>query len=261
MRKLILITACSILLALAFGQGENTKGGTVATATSDAYGTYLVDGDGNALYVLSADSKGSSTCTGDCAKAWPPLTVQGEPTAGDGVASSLLGTLKREDGSAQVTYYGFPLYRFSKDQQAGAVNGEGVQAFGGTWTLLSDYATPIEPPSSQGQQQQQNASQASNANASDVAALQKEGGDIFSSNCAECHGANGQGGEGPALSGNTKLQNTGHVVTQISNGGHGMPPFGDQLSDEQLAAVATYIRTSFGNDYGAITAKDVSANR
>lgn len=275
MRKVLLVAACSIVLALAFGQGETTNGGTVATATSDSYGTYLVDGSGNALYMLSADSQGTSTCTGDCAQAWPPYTVQGDPTGGNGVAPELLGTIQRQDGSAQVTYYGMPLYTFSKDQQPGDVSGEGVQAFGGTWTLFSNYATAIEPPSSSGQQQSQSQSQsqdqnqnqsqnqnlAANGNQADVAALQKEGEGIFSSNCAECNGANGQGGQGPALSGNTKLKNTGHVVTQISYGGHGMPPFGDQLSDEQLAAVATYIRTSFGNDFGALTPQDVSANR
>jgi mono/diheme cytochrome c family protein len=39
----------------------------------------------------------------------------------------------------------------------------------------------------------------------------------------------------------------GYVVLRVLNGHGGMPSFGDQLSDQQVAALATFIRTSFGN--------------
>ena len=52
-----------------------------------------------------------------------------------------------------------------------------------------------------------------------------------------------------------------HVVAQIVLGRGQMPPFGNRLSDEQIAAVAQYIRNSWGNDFGPVTPKDVADTR
>lgn len=79
--------------------------------------------------------------------------------------------------------------------------------------------------------------------------------------CAGCHGRNGGGGIGTKLAGNTSLSNTGAVIHQILHGGGGMPPFGGKLSNQQVAAVATYVRTSFGNDFGKVKASQVAADR
>jgi predicted lipoprotein with Yx(FWY)xxD motif len=50
-----------------------------------------------------------------CAQYWPPVLTSGQPAAGPGVDQHALGTLRRPDGSQQVTYKGRPLYLFADD--------------------------------------------------------------------------------------------------------------------------------------------------
>src|SRR4051794_8252094 len=52
----------------------------------------LVDATGRTLYVWEADQGDQSACDGACAQAWPPLTTNAKPQAGDGVQAALLGT-------------------------------------------------------------------------------------------------------------------------------------------------------------------------
>ena len=120
-----------------YGGGTPTPspaaGVTIKVASVTGVGNYLVGAGGLALYVNKEDkpSSGSSVCNGGCAGAWPPLTVaaSGRATAGTGVGGKL-ATFTRSDGSAQVTYNGWPLYYFSGDAAAGQVNGQGVH---GIW--------------------------------------------------------------------------------------------------------------------------------
>lgn len=93
---------------------------------STELGDVLVDADGMTLYLFTNDSDGQSVCDDDCAVAWPPLTVDAEPVAGDGVDTGLLGTAERDDGSTQVTYDGSPLYTWASDSEPGDVTGQGV---------------------------------------------------------------------------------------------------------------------------------------
>ena len=92
---------------------------------------------GRTLYLFVKDSGTKSSCFGACAKNWPPLRASGELTAGSGATSSLLGTTKRSDGAAQVTYNGHSLYVFAGDKKSGAANGQRITAFGGSWYALS----------------------------------------------------------------------------------------------------------------------------
>ncbi len=115
-------------------------------ATSATYGPYLVDAKGYALYMLSSDPAGHSTCTGTCAAIWPPLASTGTPTAGAGVTTSQVASISRPSGGGtQVTYAGHPLYTFTHDTAPGQTSGEGIVKFGGTWTLMSPSGTPIAP--------------------------------------------------------------------------------------------------------------------
>ena len=124
---------------------EMMEGGTeVGVAEAETYGSYLVDAEGKALYLFMADTDGTSTCNGDCAGAWPPLTTEGEPTAGDGAEASMLGTTEREDGTMQVTYNGQPLYYFVRDESAGDTNGQAVEGFGAEWYLVSPSGEQVE---------------------------------------------------------------------------------------------------------------------
>ena len=114
---------------LGTGSGGGQDGdATVRLRNHPDYGDILVDAAGMTLYLFERDTKGAgeSACTGGCADAWPPLTVDGEPTAGSGVAAALT-TFDRDDGGTQVAANGWPLYYFDADEEPGDVGGQGVQ--------------------------------------------------------------------------------------------------------------------------------------
>ncbi len=67
-----------------------------------------------------------------------------------------------------------------------------------------------------------------------------EGATLFASNCTPCHGAQGQGGQGPDLRPFTE-SDLQRIVKQVTNGGGGMPAFGGALTQEQIDSVATYV--------------------
>ena len=113
---------------------------TVAVVDSDLE-QIVVDAEGRTLYVFLADTGSDSTCYDDCEGSWPPLTVEGEPIAGDGIDASMLGTTEREDGSVQVTLDGHPLYHFAADETPGDMNGQGV---GDVWYVVSPEGEAID---------------------------------------------------------------------------------------------------------------------
>ena len=99
---------------------------------------------------------------------------------------------------------------------------------------------------------------------------------VYDAQCASCHGAKGQGAPPhyPPLAGNQSIQMTSAVnpIRMVLNGGYppgtagnprpyGMPPFAQTLSDNEVAAVVTYIRVSWGNRGAAVTARDANALR
>jgi predicted lipoprotein with Yx(FWY)xxD motif len=106
-------------------------------------GSILVDSQGRTLYLWQADTGTKSTCTGACASAWPPLVTTRKPTAGSGLTSSLLGTTKRTNGTAQVTYNSHPLYLFAGDTASHQTNGQGSNGFGAPWYVLSPQGNPL----------------------------------------------------------------------------------------------------------------------
>jgi plastocyanin len=92
------------------------------------------------LYLYTNDTKNTSTCYDKCATAWPPLLTSGAPAVGAGADASLLGTTTRTDGKMQVTYNGWPLYYWFKDQKAGDTTG---QLVGGVWFVVSPKGDKI----------------------------------------------------------------------------------------------------------------------
>lgn len=113
-------------------------------AISGIPGKVLVGSGGRTLYLFEADKTGTSTCSGTCAAAWPPLRVTGAPHAGSGVSQALLGTITRPDGTMQVTYNGHPLYYFRADTSAGAARGQGITAFGAEWYVVGASGSKID---------------------------------------------------------------------------------------------------------------------
>jgi len=130
------------------GDSATTSTTSAAPASSDetlqaattSLGDVLVDADGRTLYVFTKDAGGKSNCTGQCAQTWPPLTATGAPTAGEGADATKLGTITRDDGSAQVTYAGSPLYLYAPDTSPGDTKGQGV---GGVWFVVSPDGKPV----------------------------------------------------------------------------------------------------------------------
>ena len=118
--------------------------GTSIGVGSTRLGQVLVDGKGRTVYLFVADSGTKSSCnSAACVQAWPPVLTTGVPQAGAGVTTSLLGTTARQDGTTEVTYAGHPLYYFISDKKAGDVAGQGINAFGGPWYVVSPSGTQI----------------------------------------------------------------------------------------------------------------------
>jgi predicted lipoprotein with Yx(FWY)xxD motif len=168
MTRLLTILAAAAALAIAgcggdddssdSGSSANPYGGGAAAATEEAsadattaeapavkgktikltasqFGQVLFDGDDQAIYLFDKESGAKSECYGECAAAWPPVTTDGEPQAGNGVKTSLLGTTERDDGSTQVTYNGHPLYYYAHEGP-GVVTCHNVDEFGGLWLAV-----------------------------------------------------------------------------------------------------------------------------
>ena len=110
-------------------------------ADSD-FGEILVDGNGLTLYKFDADEAAGfePTCYDACADVWPPLLTTEGPSPGEGVDESLLGFVERTDGTSQVTYNDWPVYRYAEDTAPGDTNGQGV---GGTWHVVGADGAPI----------------------------------------------------------------------------------------------------------------------
>lgn len=133
-RAAVLAGASSVLLAacaMGAGEGSTSTGGSLTVGSaSSSLGTFLTGPNGKTLYIHAGDSMNTSTCTGQCLTAWPPLTAAAgqSVTAGSGVTGHL-ATFSRSDGSLWVTYNGMPLYYWQGDSKAGDTTGQGVNGF------------------------------------------------------------------------------------------------------------------------------------
>lgn len=119
---------------------------TVQTGQATVKGrkeTVLTNAQGMTLYYDSHDSANKATCTGSCAKFWPPLLLaSGAPTGPADIQAGLTtfnGPLGR-----QVEFRGHPLYRFVRDKKPGQAKGEGLA---NRWHV----ATPVTTAASSGQ--------------------------------------------------------------------------------------------------------------
>ena len=106
--------------------------------------------------------------------------------------------------------------------------------------------------------------------------LMSLGKSVYDSRCATCHGPDGAGKPPnyPPLAGNQSIQMSSAVnaIRMVLIGGFppgtelnptpiGMPPFALTLSDNEVAAVVSYIRTSWGNRGAAVTAAQANELR
>jgi mono/diheme cytochrome c family protein len=93
---------------------------------------------------------------------------------------------------------------------------------------------------------------------------QQDGQALFEAICQGCHMPNGIGAVGagryPALAHNQNLAAAAYPVITVLKGRKGMPPLASYLSDAQVAAVITYVRTHFGNDYSDAISPEMVKN-
>jgi predicted lipoprotein with Yx(FWY)xxD motif len=118
---------------------SSTGAVVVKTASNATLGaTVLVNAQGMTLYHLSGEQNGKFICTSSgCLQIWHPVTTSASAPSGS-VAS--LATVKRPDGTVQVTYKGEPLYTFAEDKQPGEAKGQGIKDVG-TWTAVTVSAS------------------------------------------------------------------------------------------------------------------------
>lgn len=138
-------TAASPAYSTSAASGGSTSSATPVTIVSKQtkLGTVLAAGPKRlTVYLFEGDRPGTSSCSGACAAAWPPVT--GKPQAAGAAVSADLATINRASGAAQVTYKGHPLYFFVKDGDAGDAYGEGVKAFGAQWYALSPTGKSVD---------------------------------------------------------------------------------------------------------------------
>lgn len=103
-------------------------------------------------------------------------------------------------------------------------------------------------------------------------AVTERGAKVYEQHCTQCHGDQGEGVAGayPALAGNraVTLASTANLVQIVRRGGfapatagnprpYSMPPLGEGITDSDIAAVLTYIRSHWGNSAAPVTALDV----
>jgi mono/diheme cytochrome c family protein len=118
--------------------------------------------------------------------------------------------------------------------------------------------------------------ESSGVSSSENGLLMSLGLTVYQARCASCHGSDGRGmpPDYPPLAGNPSIQMESAVnpIRMVLNGGfppgtngnpepYGMPPFAQRLSDDEVAAVVTYIRAAWGNRGAAVSARQANELR
>lgn len=112
-------------------------------ADESGFGRVLFDANGQVIYVFEIDGPDQSNCTSEeCVEAWPPVLTEEEPTAGAGVDAGLLGTIRRDDGTLQVTFDERPLY-FYEHEGPGEIKCHNVDLHGGLWWVVTPSGDPV----------------------------------------------------------------------------------------------------------------------
>ncbi|GGS81014.1 SCO0930 family lipoprotein [Streptomyces toxytricini] len=108
----------------------------LSVASNEKLGKILVDGQWRTLYRFDKDSAWPMkvTCVGACAETWKPAAPVDKSKA-SGIRPELIGTVKRPDGSEQLTIDCWPVYTFTGDTQPGQTSGHNKQ---GLWFAVTE---------------------------------------------------------------------------------------------------------------------------
>jgi cytochrome c oxidase subunit 2 len=159
-----------------------------------------------------------------------------------------------EFGVKQDAIPGFVRDSWFKAEQPGTYRGQCAELCGKDHAFMPIVVEVVEPEKYAqwvaSKKQKQAAAKPDTSKKLTLEQAMAQGEKVYAATCAVCHQANGQGVPPafPALAG-SKIT-TGDKAEHINiivKGKNLMPPFGQQLSPADIAAVATYERNSFGN--------------
>jgi predicted lipoprotein with Yx(FWY)xxD motif len=131
-------TSCAAGNVTRLSSPPTTDPSLTLTIQHSPEGPILATGLGATLYDFVPDTPTHSACVNDgCVFQWPPLAAPSSVSVGHGVSASLIGTLKRNDGSRQLSYGGHPLYTYNLDVTPGMVTGQAIDQDSGLWYVLT----------------------------------------------------------------------------------------------------------------------------
>ncbi len=137
---LLLVSACggggTTYGGASSGGQSSTSTGAISAGTTSA-GKVLVSPQKMTLYAFAQDSRGHSACTGTCSSYWPPVPGADAKAAASSAVTAKLGSIKRADGSTQLTVNGFPMYTYVGDSKPGQATGQGKNLSGGLWWVVA----------------------------------------------------------------------------------------------------------------------------
>jgi len=141
-----LLVVLGLVAAGVAGAARSTSSAAVKTRSLKHLGVVLVNAKGRTLYVFMKDKHSRVTCTGTCAKYWPPLKWKSasRPGAAGAAKGSLLGLDKDPAGGKVVTYHHWPLYTYTGDSAPGQANGQNLNVNGGKWYVISPSGTVVK---------------------------------------------------------------------------------------------------------------------
>ncbi|WP_368517583.1 cytochrome c [Rhizobium sp.] len=266
---------------LALWNAVFTEGGTYQpkTAGDDQWnrGAYLVQGPGHCgschtpraitMAEKALDESSPLYLSGALLDGWYGPSLRADPNTG-------LGRWSEDD-----------IYAFLKTGRNGhaVVFGSMADAFNNSTQFMSDddlkaishYLKSLPgDPARDGTPWQYDEGTAQNVSLSNRENI--PGAQTFVAKCSFCHGVDGRGKQQwiPPLAGsaaslakenasqiNVTLNGSSRIVANGIPDAYRMPPFRQQLSDQQIADVLTFVRSSWGNHGGAVAANDVKALR
>lgn len=126
-----LLLTFSLLTALATGTAmARDQIAPLETLTLANGKSIVVDSAKRTVYTFDVDTGRESRCYDGCAQAWPPVLVDANTPVREPVSTTV-----RRDGKIQLSLNGHPLYYFVGDQEAGDVNGDGLD---GVWHIIEN---------------------------------------------------------------------------------------------------------------------------
>ena len=139
---LSVVTALGLTQALASASAapdSPAHGAPVVKVAKTYVGPLLVNKTEHTIYMFVRDKRRKDDCLKikGCEKDWPAVTTTGKPVGGPGVKKALLGSIPYKGGLREVTYKGYPLHTYVKDDSKRDVLNIGIRQFGGAWYALN----------------------------------------------------------------------------------------------------------------------------